>query len=262
MDEVRPGYYAVIPADVRYDDKIPANAKLLYGEISALIGSEGFCFATNQYFAKIYGFSAETVARLISKLEKEGYIKRELERDKSGQVVRRKLYLSVSIPDVQPLDNFDTTPLQKNQESIDEKVKYTNTSNTNILKENKKEKSRKEKHSPLTDEQLHDIVVDGISNMAPPDWPKDIKDELYRLIMSLYDPQREVRKAHPVRSEQSVKGTFRKLLLHSQGNPLVMIDMLCSAITGGWQGVQPPSGSLAPNKDARPPREERQYKCV
>ena len=110
MDDVRPGYYAVIPADVRYDDRIPANAKLLYGEISALIGKDGFCFATNQYFADIYGCTPVTVARLVSKLEEAGYIKRELEKDKSGQVARRKLYLTVSLPDVQPLNNFDNTP--------------------------------------------------------------------------------------------------------------------------------------------------------
>lgn len=260
MDEVRPGYYAVIPADVRYDDRIPANAKLLYGEISALIGAEGYCFASNQYFSKIYGMSAETIARLITKLEKAGYIRRELERDKTGQIINRKLYLSVSMPDVQPLDEKINTPLQKNQEGIDEKVKDTDLSITNIEKENKKEKAERKKAALLTDEQLHDLVVGNIATMAAPDWPREMKNEIYRLVMSLYDPEREVRKARPVRSEISVKATFRKLLLHSQGDPNVMLDMLYSAINGGWQGVQPP-GNSRPAKAERP-REERQYQCL
>lgn len=126
----RPGYYAIIPADVRYDDRLPANAKLLYGEISALIGSEGFCYATNSYFMKIYGFSDPTISRLISALEKNGYIKRELERDTSGQVVRRKLYLSVSAPQIQPPINFDTTSPQNCGEGGIKNDGYTNLSIT------------------------------------------------------------------------------------------------------------------------------------
>ena len=53
MDDIRPGYYAIIPADVRYDDGIPPNAKLLYGEISALIGKDGFCFRRGCVGAKV-----------------------------------------------------------------------------------------------------------------------------------------------------------------------------------------------------------------
>ena len=254
MDEIRPGYYAIIPADVRYDDRIPANAKLLYGEISALIGKDGFCYASNLYFANLYGMSNETIARLLTKLEKAGHICRVIERDNAGQIITRKLYLKVSVPDVQGIDEKINTPRQKNQEGIDEKVKETNTSITE-----KESKKRKSKPQPLTDVQLHELVVQGITSMAPPAWQADVKNELYRLIMQLYDPAREVRKARPVRSRPSVDGTFRKLRQHSSGDPLVMLDMLNNAIIGGWQGVQPPNSGKA---SARPRTEEREYQWL
>lgn len=255
MDEVRPGYYAIIPADVRYDDRIPANAKLLYGEVSALIGASGFCYASNQYFARIYGMSVDSISRLFKKLEDNGYIKREIEKDRSGQVVRRKIYLSVSVPQIQSPDFFTDTPLQKNREGTCKKDGETNTSKT-VLKENKKEKSRQPKPEPLTDEQLHDAVVAGIAKIAQPSWSREVKNEIWRLTMALYDPNRVVKKAHPVRSQLSVDGTFRKL---AQGeSPQVMIDMLNSAIIGGWQGVQVPKKPNFQNQ----PAEERQYQCV
>ena len=137
MDETRPGYYAIIPADVRYDDRIPANAKLLYGEISALIGADGFCFASNQYFAKIYGMSSDSITRLLKSLEDHGYLRREVEKDRTGQVVRRKIWLNVSVPDVLPPDIFTGTPLQNYGEGTRKKDGDTNTSIT-VLKESKK----------------------------------------------------------------------------------------------------------------------------
>ena len=254
MDEVRPSYYAVIPADVRYDDGIPPNAKLLYGEISALIGKDGFCYASNAYFMKLYGFSDPTISRLISQLEKAGYIRREMEKGSNGQVRRRKLYLSVSVPEIQPPIKNDTTLPSKIIGGGIKNDGETNKSNT------VKEKDKKEKPKPLTDDELRSAVVSGINGLAQPNWSATVKNDLFRWVMALYDPERIVKKAHPVRSKLSVDGTFRKLAL-SGSDPQVMIGMLCTAIEGGWQGVQvPKSGTSA--AQTKPAQKERQYRCL
>lgn len=253
MDDIRPGYYAIIPADVRYDDGIPPNAKLLYGEISALIGKDGFCYASNAYFMNLYGFSDPTISRLISQLEKAGYIRRELEKDKTGQVVRRKLYLSVSAPEIQPPIKNDTTLPSK---IIGGGIKNDGETNKSITV---KEKNKKEKPQQLTDEELRPLVVSGINGLAQENWGAAVKNDLFRWVMALYDPNRTVRKAHPVRSKLSVDATFRKLA-QSGKDPQVMIGMLCTAIEGGWQGVQVPSKGKA--AAAKPLQEEREYRCL
>ena len=181
-----------------------------------------------------------TVARLVTKLEDAGYIRRELEKDKSGQVVRRKLYLSVSMPDVQPLNNFDNTPQQNCGEGINKNVKDTNTSITNIEKENKKEKAAKP--AQLSDDELRTLVTDCIQKVATERWTRDDKNTLYRLVMDLYDPAREVRKAHPMRTERSVNRTFRSLICWAGDSPKAMIDIVDRALANGWQGIQPPNG--------------------
>ena len=253
MDVVRPSYYAVIPADVRYDEGIPPNAKLLYGEISALIGKDGFCFASNAYFMELYGFSDPTISRLISQLEKAGYIRREIEKDDSGQVKRRKIYLSVSVPEIQPPIKNDTTLPSKLIGGGIKNDGENNKSNT------RKEKDKKEKPEPLTDEELRPIVVSGIRGLAQDSWTPEVKNDLFRWVMALYDPNRTVRKAHPVRSKLSVDATFRKLA-QSGKDPQVMIGMLCTAIEGGWQGVQVPKQGAA--AAVEPKQEEREYRCL
>lgn len=85
MDEKRkPGYYAVIPAQIRYDESLRPNAKLLYGELTALAGSDGYCWATNQYFSDLYGLAVSTVSELIKSLADRGYIKIEMSSNSKG----------------------------------------------------------------------------------------------------------------------------------------------------------------------------------
>ena len=86
---MKPSYYAIIPANVRYSNLKP-NAKLLYGEITALSSKEGYCFATNNYFAKLYDVTKNTISLWVSQLNKEGFISVELIK-KGEQITERRI---------------------------------------------------------------------------------------------------------------------------------------------------------------------------
>ena len=92
MGKEKPGYWAVLPATVRYDESLPANAKLLYAELSALAQVDGYCWASNQHLGGLFGVDKKTVSRLISMLAERGYIRVEVERNETGQVIKRKVF--------------------------------------------------------------------------------------------------------------------------------------------------------------------------
>lgn len=74
----KPNYYAVIPAEVRYNKNLTPNAKLLYAEITALSKKENRCWASNKYFSSLYEVSTVTISRWISSLVKHGFINRQI----------------------------------------------------------------------------------------------------------------------------------------------------------------------------------------
>lgn len=69
-----PSYYAIIPASVRYNNCLCPNAKLMYGEITALSNKHGYCYASNSYFSELYQKSEVSVSKWIQQLEEQGYI--------------------------------------------------------------------------------------------------------------------------------------------------------------------------------------------
>lgn len=113
---MKKSYYAIIPANVRYDDDLKPNSKLLYGEITALCNEKGYCWASNSYFAELYGVKKETVSRWISDLEDRGYINVDLiYKEGSNQIINRYIRINQ-----EPIDEKVNTP-------IDQKVKENNT---------------------------------------------------------------------------------------------------------------------------------------
>ena len=70
----QPNYYAILSAEVRYDNRLKANVKLLFAEITALCNMNAECFASNKYFADLYGKEKGTISGWVSQLVKYGYI--------------------------------------------------------------------------------------------------------------------------------------------------------------------------------------------
>lgn len=86
--ELTPNYYTHISSDIRYDCDLSPNEKLLYSEIETLSAKEGFCWATNSYFAKLYKVTSHTVSRWVSRLSKLGYINTKIDNTN-----HRKIYI-------------------------------------------------------------------------------------------------------------------------------------------------------------------------
>lgn len=129
--EEQKNYYAIIPANVRYDKNLKDKAKLLYGEITALCNEKGYCWANNEYFANLYGISKTTVSLLIKNLIDNGYIYSEIiYKDGTKEILNR--YLSIV---KYPIKEKLNTPIK-------EKLKDNNTviNNTinNLYKNSKK----------------------------------------------------------------------------------------------------------------------------
>lgn len=125
MDKENPNYYAIIPADVRYDTELSANEKLLYSEISALTNKVGYCYATNTYFADLYNVDKRTIQRWIENLAHKGYIIVDVERDEKNAVVKRIIHLVTKLSP--PHDKNVTTPGDKNVTT------YNNINNINNI---------------------------------------------------------------------------------------------------------------------------------
>ena len=238
MDENRPGYYAVIPADVRYDDRIPANAKLLYGEISALTDMNGFCFAGNEYFARLYGLSERTITGLIKALKDNGHILVDLRKDDTGKIISRRIWLRVSATDGQPVEENFYTPRKNFQGGIENFCVDINTSNIDIdIKENKKEKSGKKKDAPSrTDFDPLPQFVEWIGKTFP-DHEAAAKNGLYKAFARF--AQNRVALKKPYKTAGAVTGLCNKLEKLARSDLRLMIELLDNATECNWQTVYP-----------------------
>lgn len=152
------GFYAIIPATVRYDNRIPANAKLLYGEITALCNERGYCWATNAHFAELYGVKNRSITNWLGALEDAGYIQREEIYEKgTKRVQERRIYIVENNCDT-PSKNFPT-PLENNFPTP------TKESSKGIIQVN-----NKSNNIPPLIADVHDYIKENNYQINPMKW--------------------------------------------------------------------------------------------
>ena len=135
MSNDKKSYYAIIPANVRYDKRLTANAKLLYGEITALCNEQGYCWASNDYFASLYEVSKQSISHWIKQLCDFGYIKSDLIYEGGTKEIKAR-YLTLLLGGT--VENYATPTVEKfkdNTTSLNNTV--NNTTNTKRPKQSK-----------------------------------------------------------------------------------------------------------------------------
>lgn len=90
--------------------------------ISSLSANKGFCNASNEYFAKLFNETDESISRKISKLQKKGYI--SIEYTKTGNVINSRIIRLIKL----------STAVDKNIKEINNKERNI-IINNNISKE-------------------------------------------------------------------------------------------------------------------------------
>ena len=120
MEDKR-SYYAIIPANVRYDKNLSANAKLLYGEISALCNEKGYCWSTNKYFSDLFGVSQKSISKWISMLVSKRYLFIKMVYRKGTKEILER-HLSIVKEPIE--ERCDTPPMEEKFHTPGRKVPY------------------------------------------------------------------------------------------------------------------------------------------
>ena len=138
MSKEKPNYYAILTADVRYDGELNFGARLLYAEITALSNVDGSCWASDDYFVKLYEVSKRTIQLWLKSLEDRGYISREVVY-KVGTKEIEKRYITLTQANALPYGNKMRNPMEI--ECVDNTTSINTTSiNNNTIVEQPKER--------------------------------------------------------------------------------------------------------------------------
>ncbi len=123
--------YVKMDEKVKGMEKLPPNAKILHAEICTLSQSEGFCHASNRYFAGELGLSIQSVSRLLRALKVNGliYIVHTTDENKyRKRIIKPKSSIVFSKTGNGNAQKRETSTLKNDNHNIVRRIDKNNTS--------------------------------------------------------------------------------------------------------------------------------------
>ena len=245
-EEMQPHYYMNIPAFV-WDDKDllrKPKAILLYGHISTLANKKGYCWATNEYFAKRLKVDKRTVIDYLNLLVDKKYIKRKIFHKENSKEIERRMLSIFTTPGgvdfTRSSDTDFTTP-----GDVDFTENNTSINNTRINKS-----STTAAESGQNAFELYQIVVGILTPMQSQnlsEYIRELSDDVVKFAINAMANQTEqrsfnylnrilmkyeqlgintVKKAEALEKEHQAKKKPKKKVVKRQNKP--------SEEWGGW----------------------------
>ncbi len=238
-DQTRePAFDAVIPAPVRHNQDLCANAKLVYGEIRSLADNYGYCWASNRFFADLYKLTERSVARIIKQLAALKFVNIKILRDKQGHVSGRRIYIGCGFPEQ---ENDTLSHMTKKSDHMTKMSCQTDKNvsqdiNKNIITK-KGDACAPAREKPLIDAEAREQFKRWAKETFGEAAELDLIDALMAFCDSRLHPTKEGKKSNPVPPGRAVKTITNKLIRFSNGRLPVVIALLDKAIERCWDTV-------------------------
>jgi len=244
-ESVQRSYYAVLPANVRYDKNITPNAKLLYAEITALCNDKGYCWAGNAYFAELYGVTKTSISNWISSLQKNGYIDVQLiYKENSKEIQSRHISIANNIPIQNNLNTYTKNIVGGIQKNFTDNTKIINTKKDEIISK--------------------DIITQKQKSLIPKETKKakKVKDIVtMRNMINAFTENENIREKlleyFNMRVKKGLQPNQWKIILddlrdYAGENAKVAVDKINNAIAGGYMQIIAPWEKDKKNNFAKP----------
>ena len=244
-ESVQRSYYAVLPANVRYDKNITPNAKLLYAEITALCNDKGYCWAGNAYFAELYGVTKTSISNWISSLQKNGYIDVQLiYKENSKEIQSRHISIANNIPIQNNLNTYTKNIVGGIQKNFTDNTKIINTKKDEIISK--------------------DIITQKQKSLIPKETKKAKKAKdivTMRNMINAFTENENIREKlleyFNMRVKKGLQPNQWKIILddlrdYAGENAKVAVDKINNAIAGGYMQIIAPWEKDKKNNFAKP----------